>query len=349
MSKIATIHLREIRRPLKTTFATALGSKAFLHNLLVTVRLDDGCEGLGEIPTSFTRPDETPARIKEVVAQVGRELKHAELDGYEDHVKDFRTRFPRDRMVISGLEVALFRASLKSHGLSERPFFGAKLNSLETDLTIPFVPDAQSLTKWIRYALRKRFTFFKVKVSGNVEEDKSFLSLVHGILARAGTPFRLRLDGNQGFTADDFLGFAEWVRSMDYPVELFEQPLRTHDLKGLSRIRRAELFPIILDESVESAEDLARALEAEACDGVNIKIAKSGVIESLEIAKLARANGLSLMIGCMTETMVGLSLAIHLAAGTGSFQYIDLDSVYLLHHRKRYDDILLTGPILSIH
>ena len=348
MSQIASIHIREIRRPLKTTFATALGSKAFLHNFLVSVRLDNGCEGVGEIPTSFSRPEETPARIREVMAQVSREVKHAELDGYEKLVGEFHARFPRERMTISGLEVALLRASLKDRSVTEHRFFGAHVNRLETDITIPFVPDAQSLTKWIGYALRNRFTVFKVKVSGNVEEDKSFLSLVHHILAKAGLPFRLRLDGNQGFGVDAFLRFVEWIRSNDYPVELFEQPLPKHDLKGLGKIRKAAALPVILDESVESAQDLKQALEADACDGVNIKIAKSGIAESLEIVKLARANGLSLMIGCMTETMVGLSAAIHLAAGMGSFEYIDLDSIYLLHHRNRYDDILLDGPNLSI-
>jgi L-Ala-D/L-Glu epimerase len=348
MAKIASIHIREIRKPLKTTFATALGSKAFLHNFLVTVRLDDGCEGLGEIPTSFSRPDETPARIREIMAQLRSELKYAELDGYEKRLKDFRSRFPRERMTISGLEVALFRALLKGRAVSEHRFFGARSGRLATDITIPFVPDVQSLTKWIGYALRRQFTLFKVKVSGRIEEDKSFLSLVYDILARAGTPFRLRLDGNQGFAAEAFLRLADWIRSKGYPVELFEQPLSKHDLKGHRRIRKAALLPIILDESVESAQDMARVLEAEACDGVNIKIAKSGIAESLEIAALARANGLSLMIGCMTETMVGLSAAIHLAAGIDSFQYVDLDSVYLLHHKNTYDDILLTGPIFSI-
>lgn len=303
---------------------------------------------MGEIPTSFSRPDEAAVRITEVVGQVGRELEHAELDGYEGRVIEFRRRFPRERMTISGLEVALFRASLKERGVTEHQCFGAKSDHLETDITVPFVPDERSLASWIGYALRKRFKVLKVKVSGNIERDTRFLSLVRDILTRAGVLVPLRLDGNQGFTVDDFLRFSDWIHSNDFPVEIFEQPLPKHDLKGLKRLRGAVPFPIILDESVESVQDLERALGTEACDGVNIKIAKSGIRESLDIMKLALANGLSLMIGCMTETMVGLSAAIHLAAGTGSFQYIDLDSIYLLYHRNRYDDILLAGPIISI-
>ncbi|MHC4929710.1 MAG: hypothetical protein ACYTFU_08540 [Planctomycetota bacterium] len=50
------------------------------------------------------------------------------------------------------------------------------------------------------------------------------------------------------------------------------------------------------------------------------------------------------MIGCMTETMLGLSTAIYCAMGSGAFDYIDLDSVHFLHHRKPYQDISIDGP-----
>jgi hypothetical protein len=49
------------------------------------------------------------------------------------------------------------------------------------------------------------------------------------------------------------------------------------------------------------------------------------------------------MIGCMTETMTGLSAAIHCAMGTGVFDYIDMDSIHFLYHRKQYDTISIDG------
>jgi hypothetical protein len=41
--------------------------------------------------------------------------------------------------------------------------------------------------------------------------------------------------------------------------------------------------------------------------------------------------------------MVGLSAGILFAAGKGGFDFIDLDSIHLLHHRRRYDDISIEG------
>jgi L-alanine-DL-glutamate epimerase-like enolase superfamily enzyme len=345
MAKIESIRIREIRRPLKTVFATALGRKGYLHNVLVSAMLEDGSVGTGEIPTSFSRKDETIAVIRGALEQIRAELKGVPIETYEERIRDLRRRFPHARMTISGLEVALFRAFLKSKGASEHQCFGARLNELETDITIPFVPDVASLTKWLDYALREGFRLFKIKVSGDVEEDKHFLSLTSGILARAEIPFRMRLDGNQGYAVTTFFRFADWIRTKGFPVDCFEQPLPKHDLEGLRTVRKAAILPIILDESVDTVSDVVRALDKEACDGVNIKIAKSGIAESLEITQLARANGLKLMIGCMTETMTGLSAGLRLASGTGLFDYVDLDSIFFLHHRNSYEGIRIRGPV----
>src|SRR5512136_2235174 len=108
MARIKSIHFQQIVRPLKTLFATALGRKAFLQNILVSVTLDDGSVGVGEIPTSFSRKDETVPVMKHVLQQVRTDLVNLPVDAYEEQVRRFRERFPLVRMTVSGLEVALF-------------------------------------------------------------------------------------------------------------------------------------------------------------------------------------------------------------------------------------------------
>jgi L-alanine-DL-glutamate epimerase-like enolase superfamily enzyme len=344
MAKITSIHFQQIVRPLKTLFATALGRKAFLRNILVSVTLDDGSVGIGEIPTSFSRKHETVPVIKHVLQQVRADLVSMPVDVYEEQVRRFRECFPIARMTISGLEIALFRAFLKSGGRTEHAFFGGRSRELETDITIPFVPDETSLAAWINYAARKGFRVYKAKVSGNLEEDKRFLSLVCGLIGKSRHSFQLRLDGNQGFSVTSFFRLMDCVRKRQYPVELFEQPLPRRDLAGLRTITEAALLPIILDESVESPLDAERAVEAGAGHGINVKIAKSGIGESLKILRVAKEHGLKLMIGCMTETMVGLSAGIYCALGSAAFDYIDLDGIHFLHHRNRFQNIAIEGP-----
>ena len=100
---------------------------------------------------------------------------------------------------------------------------------------------------------------------------------------------------------------------------------------------------MILDETVFDADACRRVIDEDLGDGVNIKIAKSGIAGSAAICKLARDAGLKLMIGCMTETMVGLSAGIYFAAGSGAFDYVDLDGVHFLFARRRFGPITVAG------
>lgn len=343
MTQIASISLKTIHRPMRTTFTTALGSKSVATSVLVKVRLSDGSAGLGEVATSFVFPDETVPAISAVLAEAGEVLRGAPIAEYKSALAQLRKRHGRFHMTLAGLEVALFRADLAGRGVGEFAHWGGKARRIVTDITIPFIPGPE-LNPWLAKSVRAGFTTYKVKVSGKVDADLAFVQAVREGLSRRLEKFVIRLDGNQGYTAKTYLRMLDRLAAASIQVELFEQPLRRDDYRGMKAIRGKSSVPVILDETVFSAADCRRVIDQSLGDGVNIKIAKSGIAESAEILRLARRAGLKLMLGCMTETMVGLSAGIFLAAGTGAFDYIDLDSIHLLHHRKQYGPLRLQGP-----
>jgi L-alanine-DL-glutamate epimerase-like enolase superfamily enzyme len=251
-------------------------------------------------------------------------------------------------MTVSGLEVALFRASLQEEGVSEYAHWGMARTRLETDITIPFLDDEGLLFRWIASAIGQGFVTYKLKVSGNMERDRAVLALIYRALTAKVPGFRLRLDGNQGYRAVSCLDFLKHLEKMRYDIELFEQPLRKDDFHGFEEIRDRGRIPIILDETVLSFDDAKRAIDNRLGGGINVKLAKSGIEESLKIMELARQNKMKLMAGCMIETMVGLSAAMFLALGTGFFDYIDLDSVHFLFGRNTYPGLSIKGPVISI-
>ncbi len=57
---------------------------------------------------------------------------------------------------------------------------------------------------------------------------------------------------------------------------------------------------------------------------------KSGFVEAMEIAAICRSTNTQLMIGAMIESRLAISAAVHFAAGTGGFRFIDLDTPMLL-------------------
>ena len=342
--RVRRLELRRVVRPMRTVFATSLGRKSAATSVLVKVVLDGGAAGLGEAATSFVLPHETPQAIEAILRQARSELAGMPIEQYPAALEAIRRRHAEFRMTLAGLEVALFRARLAATGQTEHAWWGGATRQIETDITIPFVPDLEALEPWIGRAVRTGFRAYKVKVSGQIERDMPFLAGLRERLSRGVERLSIRLDGNQGFTASSCLALLDRLRRTGLAVELFEQPLARDDWAGLRALRGRCGVPLVLDETVLSAADCRRAIGEGLADGVNIKIAKSGIAESREIYRLAKAAGWKLMAGCMTETIVGLSAGIAMAAGAGGFDYVDLDSVHFLYGRRGRPGLRADGP-----
>jgi L-Ala-D/L-Glu epimerase len=59
---------------------------------------------------------------------------------------------------------------------------------------------------------------------------------------------------------------------------------------------------------------------------INIKLMKCGIAEALDIAAIARAAGMGLMIGGMVESTLAMTVSACFAAGLGGFSFVDLDT-----------------------
>jgi L-alanine-DL-glutamate epimerase-like enolase superfamily enzyme len=106
---------------------------------------------------------------------------------------------------------------------------------------------------------------------------------------------------------------------------MFEQPVVKHDLQGLKFVKDHTSVLVGADESVFTSADAINIVRTGCADVINIKLMKSGIIEALDIAAIARSANIKLMIGCMLETRLALGCSVHFAAGLGCFDFIDLD------------------------
>jgi L-alanine-DL-glutamate epimerase-like enolase superfamily enzyme len=55
-----------------------------------------------------------------------------------------------------------------------------------------------------------------------------------------------------------------------------------------------------------------------------------GILKGRKIAEVAESAGIECMIGCMSESPIGIAAGAHLAAGTKNIGYADLDSDLML-------------------
>jgi L-Ala-D/L-Glu epimerase len=158
----------------------------------------------------------------------------------------------------------------------------------------------------------------KVKVGG--PDDEARLRAIRDEAPDA----TLYVDANTAWTAKEALRRMPLLEEMR--VEFVEQPLHPDDLDGLRLLRRRARLPIIADESCETAADIPRLLGA--VDGINIKLAKTGSLrEAVRMVHIARAHGLTVMLGCMLESTLGIAAAVQLAP---LVDYLDLDGALLL-------------------
>ncbi len=124
--------------------------------------------------------------------------------------------------------------------------------------------------------------------------------------------------------------------------------MRRDDLAGMRYVREHCGFLVGADETVFTPEDAIRVVREEAADVINIKVAKAGLVGALDIAGIAKAANISLMIGCMMESKFGLAASVHLACGLGCFTHCDLDSVYLLKPFECEGGYHQDGPVFSV-
>jgi L-Ala-D/L-Glu epimerase len=321
---VAGARARAFETPLKRPFVTAQGRKTSTVNVGLTLRLKGGAEGYGEASSSIALKHLTPAALEAALRRLAAKARGRDSREWRPLVDRAWREEGELSPAVAAFESALLSALAAQSGTDLRGFFGGALRELESDLTLSAWTEPGVTRAAAAEAAREGFRVLKVKVGGAYADD-----LARVKEARAGAPrCRLLLDGNQGLTKDGALRLVDAALKLA-PVDLLEQPLPKHDLEGMAYVAKRCPVPVAADESVSSPETALAALEA-GVTAVNIKAAKSGYSRSLAIAALARAAGVPLMIGCMAETARGLAASAALAAGTGFFRFVDLDSDHLL-------------------
>ena len=109
-------------------------------------------------------------------------------------------------------------------------------------------------------------------------------------------------------------GAVQAIRGIEaHDLEFVEQPCRT--LRELAEVRQRVSTPVAADESVRSLRDLRRALELEACDVVNVKVAGAGGFRAAgELLREAHSNGLGAFISSTLDGPWGIAAGLQLAA-----------------------------------
>jgi L-alanine-DL-glutamate epimerase-like enolase superfamily enzyme len=159
---------------------------------------------------------------------------------------------------------------------------------------------------------------YKIKL-GRPDDD---IELVRAL--RRHTDATFRVDANCGWSAEETI--TKSIQLRDLGVEFIEQPLPASDWEGAKKVYQQSALPIIADESCIVQSDVDRC--AGYFHGVNIKLTKcGGLTPARRMIARARELNLRVMVGCMTESSVGISAIAQLLP---LLDYADLDGAMLI-------------------
>jgi L-alanine-DL-glutamate epimerase-like enolase superfamily enzyme len=163
-----------------------------------------------------------------------------------------------------------------------------------------------------------RFNILKVKVG--LDNDKEMIRTIREV-----TDLPLAVDANQGWKdREQALDEIHWLK--ENGIVMVEQPMAKERIEDNAWITERSPLPIFADEAIQRLADIPSIKGA--YHGINIKLMKcTGMREAWKMLNYARAEGMKVMVGCMTETSCAVSAAAQLSPAV---DFADLDGNLLI-------------------
>ena len=282
----------------------------------VQVRLEyDGFTGYGEASM--------PPYLGQSVETVCNFLQKVDMEQFrdpfmlEDILSYVDSLSPGDSAAKAAIDIALHDLVGKMMGQPWWRIWG--LDSSKTpDTTFTIGIDTPEVVREKTRECADKFNILKVKVG--LDNDKEMIRTIREV-----TDLPLAVDANQGWKdREQALDEIHWLK--ENGIVMVEQPMAKERIEDNAWITERSPLPIFADEAIQRLADIPSIKGA--YHGINIKLMKcTGMREAWKMLNYARAEGMKVMIGCMTETSCAVSAAAQLSPAV---DFADLDGNLLI-------------------
>ena len=344
--KISKIETKTLTSPLKTPFQTALRRVEHLEDMVVIIYTDSGLIGYGEGAPTPVITGETMGTMKAVINYISPFLIGREIEDFDALTHIVEHQILKNTTAKSALEIALYDLKAKSKKLPLFKMLGGTKRKFETDITIS-LSETKKMVNDSLSAIKSGYTILKIKVGESVKKD---IERIEAISQAVTKNIILRLDANQGWSAEESVEILTHLEKKNIVPEFVEQPVKAHDIKGLRYIKDRVLSPILADESVFSLNDARILLDTESVDLINIKLDKcGGITNALKLADISNEYNVKCMIGCMLEGPISVGAALHVASAKSDIiTMLDLDAVALCEHNPVEGGVIFNEAKITI-
>lgn len=194
--------------------------------------------------------------------------------------------------------------------------------SLAPSTTFTIGIDTADVVRQKTQECAEKFNILKVKLGR--DNDKEMIQTIRSV-----TSLPIAVDANQGWKDKSYaLDMIQWLAEQG--VVMVEQPMPKEQLDDTAWVSERSPLPVFADESIQRLRDIDRLKGA--FTGINIKLMKcTGMREAWKMVNTARALGLKVMVGCMTETSCAVSAA---AQFSPAVDFADLDGNLLISNDR---------------
>ncbi len=282
----------------------------------VQVRIDyDGYTGYGEASM--------PPYLGQTVESVCSFLKKVDLEQFPDPfcIDDILTYIDSlsdgDSAAKAAVDIALHDLVGKIIGAPWHRMLG--LNPEKTpNTTYTIGIDTDEMVKLKTREVAGQFKILKVKLG--TPRDREMIRAIREV-----SDLPIAVDVNQGWkNKKKALDEIFWLKEQG--IVMVEQPMPKEMPDANAWLTERSPLPTFADEAIQRLKDIPAVKGA--YTGINIKLMKcTGMREAWKMMNYARAEGMKVMIGCMTETSCAIAAAAQLSPAV---DFADLDGNLLI-------------------
>ncbi|MFV1451121.1 dipeptide epimerase [Maribacter sp. HS] len=305
------VHLKKYILPLRHTFSISRESHDFQDTLIASLSLN-GKTGYGEATANPYYKITVLSMTNEINA-IASEIENFNFTTPE-LFHSFLVGKGLSNFAICALDLAAHDLYGKLQGKPLYKLWGTDNDHYPTtNYTIGIAPIDVMLAKMQEVP----WPIYKIKLG--TSDD---VAIVRELREHTNAIFRI--DANCAWTAEETIHNAPLLK--DLGVEFLEQPLKADDWSGMEEVMHHSVLPVIADESCIVENDVEKC--ALHFNGINIKLTKcGGLTPALRMISKAKELGIKVMVGCMTESTVGISAIAQLIP---QLDYVDMDGAMLL-------------------
>jgi O-succinylbenzoate synthase len=333
--KINRIVIAHVRVPLVEPFRISSGAVSEKDGIVVELH-SDGVTGYGEsspMAGSFYSADTPESSWKELCDVVAAAIAGADFESPQDWNRALDA-LPAGNFTKAGVETAFWDLAAQRLNKPLHEMLGGARTQVESGLAVGLYDDLSDMLRTVERYLVDGYRRVKLKI-----EPGRDIEVVKAARAAFGN-IPLFVDANGAYSIRDIGIF----RALDdFGLMMFEQPFPGPALEELAELAAAVRTPICLDESLDSVQQLRRAIELGSLRIANFKIQRvGGFYHALEMDRICREHAIPAWVGTMPELGIGQAQGAALASLDNFVYPTDVEA----SDRWFRDDII--APLLQV-